>query len=60
MQTVKPTVPLLISMNNFVLENDIEVDNTLVETSSVNNKGKEKEVSSTNNVASSSTINVET
>ena len=44
MQTVEPPFSLSVPTNNFVLENDMEVENTLVETLPVNNKGKETEV----------------
>src|SRR5688572_2459992 len=59
MQTVEPTTPLLVQTDNFIVENDMEVDNTIAEASSANDKGKEKEIISNNNVASSSTMNVD-
>jgi len=60
-QTVEPTAPLPVQTDNSIIENDMEVDNTLAETSLVNNqnKGKEKEVPPSDNVASSSTMNVD-
>src|SRR5687768_9172419 len=60
LQTVKPPVSSAVPTNNYILENNMEVENTPVETIPVNNKGKETEVSLINNAASSSsTMNVD-
>jgi hypothetical protein len=60
LQTVELTAILTVPTNNLTPENDMEVDNTPVETPLEKiNKGKEKEVTPTDNAASSSTMNVD-
>ena len=58
-QTIEPATSSVVQTVNTTPVNDMEVDNTPVVTPLVNNKGKEKEVTLTNNTTASNTMNID-
>jgi len=59
MQTIEPTSSLVAQTTSTTQVNDMEVDNTPVETPLANNKGKEKEVTPTITTTTPNTMNVD-